>query len=228
MVTLYTICLLVGLVFAVLSFIFSGGYEASVDAGVDVGAGVGVGVDADFGHDIAGHDVGVGEIHFPLFSPIVIACFVTAFGAGGLIGLQLFPFAHLLSLAVAVGAGLGVGVAVGFIVMKIYRASASNQVTRAKALVGTLAEVTEPIPASGVGAITFSGKGGRVSGPARGEENRDIKRHAMVTITRVVGGLYYVREHVDEKLRDMKPEGADAPPAEPPQVEKKQETEQDS
>lgn len=219
MVTLYTICTLVGLIFAVLSFIFSGGYEANVDAGVDVGADVGMdtGVDGAFGHDIAGHDVGVGEIHFPLFSPVVIACFVTAFGAGGLIGLQLFPFARLLSLAVAVGAGLAVGLLVGFIVMKIYRSAAGNQVTRAKALVGTMAEVTEPIPANGVGAITFSGKGGRVSGPARSEENKDLKRHAMATITRVVGGLYYVREHVDEKLRDIAAAGAAEPPAEPAQ-----------
>ncbi|RME26301.1 MAG: hypothetical protein D6806_06525 [Deltaproteobacteria bacterium] len=200
MVTLYTVCLLAGLLFAVISFLFSGGYDATVDTGVDVGVHADVG--GDFGHDIAGGDAGVGEVHFPLFSPIVIASFVTAFGGGGLVGLRLFPV-RWLSLVTAVGAGIGVGLVAGLIVYKIYKAAAANQVTQARELVGHLAEVTEPIAANGVGAITFSGKGGRISGPARSEENKDIKRHAMVTITRVVGGLYYVREHVDEKLRDV-------------------------
>jgi hypothetical protein len=205
MLTFYFICLLVGLIFAVFSFIFSGAFEAHVDTGVDVGADVVADVGAD--GDISGGDVGVGEIHFPLFSPIVIACFVTAFGGGGIIGLKLFPFATILSLPVALGSGIVVGVLVGLLVMKIYKVVQTNAVTTVKSIIGTAAEVTEPIPASGVGEITFTGKGSRISGPARSEENTDIKRHAMVTITRMVGGLYYVREHVDEKLRNIPTEG---------------------
>lgn len=201
MLTFYFICLLVGLIFAVFSFIFSGAFEAHVDTGVDVGADVGV------DGDISGGDVGVGEIHFPLFSPIVIACFVTAFGGGGIIGLKLFPFAPILSLLVAMGTGVVIGLLVGLLVLKIYKVVQTNAVTTAKSIVGTIAEVNEPIPAAGVGEITFTGKGSRISGPARSEENIDIKRHAMVTITRTVGGLYYVREHVDEKLRNVPAEG---------------------
>jgi hypothetical protein len=201
MLTFYFICLLVGLIFAVFSFIFSGAFEAEVDAGVDVGADVGV------DGDIVGGDVGVGDIHFPLFSPIVIACFVTAFGGGGIIGLKLFPFAPILSLPVAVGTGVVIGLLVGLLVLKIYKVVQTNAVTTAKHIIGTVAEVSESIPAAGVGEITFSGKGSRISGPARSEENIDIKRHAMVTITRIVGGLYYVREHVDEKLRKIQAEG---------------------
>ena len=198
MLTFYFICLLVGLIFAVFSFIFSGAFEAEV--GADVGADVGV------DGDISGGDVGVGDIHFPLFSPIVIACFVTAFGGGGIIGLKLFPFAPILSLAVAVGTGVVIGLLVGLLVLKIYKLVQTNAVTTAKHIIGTVAEVSESIPAAGVGEITFTGKGSRISGPARSEENIDIKRHAMVTITRTVGGLYYVREHVDEKLRKVQAE----------------------
>jgi len=201
MLTFYFICLLVGLIFAVLSFIFSGAFEAQVDAGVDVSADVGADVGAD--GDISGGDVGVGEIHFPLFSPVVIACFVTAFGGGGIIGLKLFPFMPILSVPIALGTGVVIGLLVGLLVMKIFKAVQVNAVTTAKSIIGTIAEVSEPIPAAGVGEITFSGKGSRISGPARSEENVDIKRHAMVTITRLVGGLYYVREHVDEKLRNV-------------------------
>ena len=201
MLTFYFICLLVGLMFAVFSFIFSGAFEAEVDAGADVGADVGV------DGDIVGGDVGVGDIHVPLFSPIVIACFVTAFGGGGIIGLKLFPFAPILSLPVAVGTGVVIGLLVGLLVLKIYKVVQTNAVTTAKHIIGTIAEVSEPIPAAGVGEITFTGKGSRISGPARSEENIDIKRHALATITRIVGGLYYVREHVDEKLRKVQAEG---------------------
>jgi membrane protein implicated in regulation of membrane protease activity len=197
MLTLYVICLLVGLVFAVISFVFSGAFEADIDTSADMG------MHMDAHGDIVGGDAGIGEVHFPLFSPIVIACFITAFGAGGIIGLKLFAFAPTISLLVATGSGILVGLLAGYVVMKIYQKVQTNSVTIAKSLIGNLAEVTEPIPASGVGQISFSGKAGRVSGPARGEENKDIKRHAMVTITRCVGGLYYVREHVDEKLRNV-------------------------
>ena len=201
MLTFYFVCLLVGLIFAVFSFIFSGAFEAQVDAGVDVSA------DVSMDGDIVGGDAGVGDVHFPLFSPIVIACFVTAFGGGGIIGLKLFPFMPILSVPVALGTGVVIGLLVGFLVMKIFKAVQTNAVTTAKSIVGTIAEVTETIPAAGVGEITFSGKGSRISGPARSEENVDIKRHAMVTITRLVGGLYYVREHVDEKLRNVQADG---------------------
>ena len=203
MLTFYFICLLVGLIFAVFSFIFSGAFEAEVGADVSIDAGADVSMDGD----IVGGDAGVGDVHFPLFSPIVIACFVTAFGGGGIIGLKLFPFAPILSVPVALGTGVVIGLLVGLLVLKIFKAVQTNAVTTAKSIIGTVAEVTEPIPAAGVGEITFSGKGSRISGPARSEENIDIKRHAMVTITRMVGGLYYVREHVDEKLRNVQTEG---------------------
>jgi membrane protein implicated in regulation of membrane protease activity len=212
MLTFYVICLLVGLIFAVLSFIFSGAFEAHVDAGVDVGGDIGGDIGGDMGHDISGGDVGVGEIHFPLFSPIVLAGFVTAFGGGGLIGLKIFPFMPAVSVAFAIGGGLAVGFLAGLVVKGIYKHLQSNSVTRMKTLIGREAEVTEAIPASGVGEISLMGEGSRISGPARCEENKDVKRHAMVTITRIVGGLYYVREHVDEKLRDISLEGKGSGP----------------
>lgn len=203
MLTFYFICLLVGLIFAVVSFIFSGAFEAEVGADVSADVGADVGVDGD----IVGGDAGVGDVHFPLFSPIVIACFVTAFGGGGIIGLKVFPFMPILSLPIALGTGVLVGLLVGLLVAKIFKAVQVNAVTTAKSIIGAIAEVSESIPAAGVGEITFAGKGSRISGPARCEENKDIKRHAMVTITRMVGGLYYVREHVDEKLRNVQAEG---------------------
>lgn len=204
MMTFYVICLMVGLIFSVLSFILSGGFEAHMDTGADAGADAG----AD-GH-VSG-DAGVGDIHFPLFSPVVIASFIAFFGAGGIVGLKVFFLLPVASLLVAVGFGLGMGLLIGFLLMKIYKHLQSNATTTVKSLIGQYAEVVEPIPAEGVGQIAFSGKGQRIAGPARSEEKRPIKRHALVTITRAVGGLYWVREHVDERLRDVADDGGATP-----------------
>ncbi len=197
MMTMYVICLLVGLIFAVLSFILSGGFEAHVDA--DVGVAADVGVDGD----IVGGDAGVGDVHFPLLSPVVIASFVAAFGGGGIVGMKTFFLLPALSVLVALGFALGVGLLVGFVLMKVYKHLQTDATTTVKSLIGRIAEVTETIPAEGVGQISFSGKGQRISAPARAQEKKEIKRHAMVTITRIVGGLYWVRKHADEKLRDV-------------------------
>src|SRR6266516_1993346 len=71
---IYTACLALGLLFTIISATaghFFGGHEA----GGDVGTG---------GHAEAGYDhSGVPGISF--FSPTVLSCFVTAFGACGLI-----------------------------------------------------------------------------------------------------------------------------------------------
>ncbi len=200
MMTFYVICLMVGLIFSVLSFILSGGFEAHMETGADAGAD---------GH-VSG-DAGVGDIHFPLFSPVVIASFIAFFGAGGIVGLKVFFLLPVASLLVAVGFGLGMGLLIGFLLMKIYKHLQSNATTSVKSLIGQYAEVVEPIPAEGVGQIAFSGKSQRIAGPARSEEKRAIKRHALVTITRAVGGLYWVREHVDERLRDVADDGGAAP-----------------
>src|SRR3954451_8338176 len=71
---IYTACLALGLLFTVISAIaghFFGGHDG--------GAGVGTGGHAEAGYDHSG----VPGISF--FSPTVLACFITAFGACGII-----------------------------------------------------------------------------------------------------------------------------------------------
>src|SRR6185295_1348069 len=70
---IYTACLALGLLFTIISAVaghFFGGHD-----GGDVGTG---------GHAEAGYDH-TGLPGISLFSPTVLACFVTAFGACGLI-----------------------------------------------------------------------------------------------------------------------------------------------
>src|SRR5438876_12424830 len=71
---IYTACLALGLLFTIISAV-AGHFFGGHDAHVDVGTG---------GHAEAGYDhSGVPGISF--FSPTVLACFATAFGACGLI-----------------------------------------------------------------------------------------------------------------------------------------------
>src|SRR5579862_4130498 len=71
---IYAICLAVGLIFTIFSAI-AGHFFGGHDVHTDVGTG---------GHAEAGYDhSGVPGISF--FSPTVLSCFVTAFGACGLI-----------------------------------------------------------------------------------------------------------------------------------------------
>src|SRR5258705_3516213 len=71
---IYTACLALGLLFTIISAV-AGHFFGGHDVHADVGTG---------GHAEAGYDhSGVPGISF--FSPTVLACFVTAFGACGLI-----------------------------------------------------------------------------------------------------------------------------------------------
>src|SRR5947209_12755106 len=71
---IYTACLALGLIFTIISATM-GHFFGGHDGGGDVGTG---------GHAEAGYDhSGVPGISF--FSPTVLSCFVTAFGACGLI-----------------------------------------------------------------------------------------------------------------------------------------------
>lgn len=176
MFTFYFICLVVGVTFALLSFITSNALQAHVDGGAD------------------GHlEVGTGEIHFPLFSPMVIASFLTAFGAGGLIGTQSLGWGAFAGVALAMGSGLAVYFLVGFLVMQFFAKLQSTAVTVGRNLIGTSAQVSESIPAGGVGEITFSGKTSRVSAPARCQDGQAVARFTTVTIVQIVAGVYLVQ-----------------------------------
>src|SRR6266403_4890057 len=72
---IYTACLALGLLFTIISAFTSHFFGGGHDGHMDVGTG---------GHAEAGYDhSGVPGISF--FSPTVLSCFVTAFGACGLI-----------------------------------------------------------------------------------------------------------------------------------------------
>ena len=172
------LCLLAGLFYAIISVFlgsFTGGHETS-------------------GTDAGGIDHGVsGEVHFSPMSPMVIATFVTTFGAGGLVaskgmGMPVFP-----AVMVATASGLGFGALAFLIFRKVYSATQSSSEVEVAALVGTMAEVVTPIDKEHVGEIVYISKGSRFTGPAKSVDELELAKNTPVEIVRIVGNTFYVK-----------------------------------
>jgi membrane protein implicated in regulation of membrane protease activity len=173
---LYLVLLGAGIVYAVFILI-GGGLEDLGVPGIEAGA----------------PDAGGGDFHLPALSPVTIASFVTAFGAFGLIGLGLFDASARASLAWAGIGGVGIAVFahVAFSLFLI-RPQGSSEV-RMRDIVGAMAEVLTPIPASGLGEVAFVAQGGRITYSARSATGAPIPRGTTVVIEQVVGGVALVR-----------------------------------
>ena len=179
-VFVYLFCLVVGFVFVLLSAVLGHTFG---DHGHVGGSG---------GHAEAGAD-GSDSPGVSFFSPVIMAAFVTAFGAFGLMLSQSArtkpPFISA-PLAV-VGAFLVALVLVG-VLRKIVRSADSSSESQVATLRGLTATVITPIPAEGVGEIAYVQAGTRYTAPAR-EENGLAVACGTVTIVRVVGSQMYVK-----------------------------------
>jgi membrane-bound ClpP family serine protease len=178
---IYAVCLVVGLLFTLISAIgahFFGGHD-----GVDVGTG---------GHAEAGFDnSGVPGISF--FSPTVLASFVTAFGAFGMIFTKIELTSSVWAsapLSIVCGAVIASGVFWVFNTM--FTKTQSSSESRVGSLAGQTASIMTPIPENGVGEISYVQGGSRYTAPARSEKGRAIAAGQTVKITRVVGTQFYV------------------------------------
>ena len=178
---IYTICLVVGLVFTLVS-VFAGHFFGGGSAHV---AGSG-------GHAEAGADAS-DMPGISLFSPTIMAACVTAFGCIGLI-LSQFPATspQVVSAPLSLlGAAL---VALGLykFLALVFRHTQSSSESRVAELAGTEASVASPIPENGVGEIAYVVGGSRYTAPARTEDGRAVASGRLVKITRVVGTQFYV------------------------------------
>jgi len=179
---IYTACLALGLLFTIITATvghFFGGH----DGGADVGTG---------GHAEAGYDhSGVPGISF--FSPTVLSCFVTAFGACGLI-LTRIEATRSVWISAPISAVAGVLMAgVAFLLFNaMFKHTQSSSESRVGELIGQTASIITPIPANGVGEIAYVQGGTRYTAPARTESGSSVPAGKPVRITRVVGSQYYV------------------------------------
>jgi membrane protein implicated in regulation of membrane protease activity len=177
----YTACLALGLMFTIISAF--AGHLFGGHGGMDVGTG---------GHAEAGYDhSGVPGISF--FSPTVLACFVTAFGACGLI-LSHIESARSPWISAPISAVAGLLMAgLAFLLFNwMFHKTQSSSESHVGSLVGQAASIVTPIPANGVGEIAYVQGGSRYTAPARTESGTPVPAGKPVRITRVVGTQYFV------------------------------------
>src|SRR5215831_15978966 len=173
---IYIACLALGLLFTIISAFmghFFGGHD--VHAG-DVGTG---------GHAEAGYDhSGVPGLSF--FSPTVLSCFVTAFGACGLI-LSRVESTKSVWISAPISAVAGVFMAfIAFMLFNwMFKQTQSSSESRVASLIGQTAAILTPIPSNGVGEIAYVQGGSRYTAPARTETGNPVAAGKPVRITRV-------------------------------------------
>jgi membrane protein implicated in regulation of membrane protease activity len=182
---IYTLCLVVGLIFVVFSAIF-GHFSGGHDGHMDVGTG---------GHAEAGFDQsGVPGISF--FSPTVLACFITAFGGFGII---FSGFKATDNVWASAPLSIVCALCVAFLVLwacnAIFSRSQASSESLVASLPGQVASIISPIPTDGVGEIAYVQGSSRYTAPARAEGGVAIAAGQSVIITRVIGTQFYVEAH---------------------------------
>ena len=179
--SIYLFCLVVGLAFTLLSVAlghFFGGHGDHVG-----GSG---------GHAEAGAD----SSDMPgisIFSPTIIAAFVTAFGGFGIIFTEIPATGKaVISAPLSIVAAFAVaGCLYKFLGMLFSHTQGSSE-SHVAELVGAEANVITPIPANGVGEIAYVVRGTRYTAPARVESGGAVANGKSVKIKRIVGTQFYV------------------------------------
>lgn len=179
----YAICLVVGLLFAIISAVAGHLFGGDHD-GMQVGTG---------GHAEAGFDdTGLPGISF--FSPTVLAAFVTAFGAFGLIFTRIeLTQSVWVSAPLSILGGAGIAGATLWFFNKVFMKTQSSSESRQATVVGLTATILTPIPENGVGEIAYIQSSTRYTAPARAEHGVPVRAGQPVKITRVVGTQFYVQ-----------------------------------
>lgn len=154
--------------------------------------------DHDVGHDgdIGGHDVSGGP---SIFSIRIMAAFLTAFGAGGVIA-RYYGLSHVAASAIGIVCGVVMAGIVYQFAKLLYAQQASSHLQLDR-LIGATGEVSVSIPKGGVGQITISAAGERTEHIARSADGQAIPRGVSVTITGLGGDSVTVAPAERPKIR---------------------------
>jgi membrane protein implicated in regulation of membrane protease activity len=126
-----------------------------------------------------------------LLSPTVLASFITAFGAFGLI-LTRMGWGAWASAPLSFVGGLGVALLILWLLNAMFKKVEGSSESKVAQLIGQTAAIVTPIPLNGVGEISYTQAGSRYSAPARAEKGGTIASGETVKITRIVGSQYFV------------------------------------
>ena len=181
MTLFYAVCLVVGLLFTIISALAGHGFH-----GGD-GAHVGTGGHAEAGFD----DSGIPGVSF--FSPMVLASFVTAFGGFGILFNDIRATSNVwLSAPLSIACAFVVALGVLGVFNAIFSRTQSSSESRVASLIGQTASLTTSIPANGVGEIAYVQSSTRYTAPARAEKGVPLPVGQPVRITRIVGTQFFV------------------------------------
>ena len=179
---IYIGCLALGLIFTIVSALFGhvlGGHDAHVDLGTG-------------GHAEAGLDTH-GTPGLSFFSPTVLASFVTAFGAFGIVFSHIDSTSNVWVSAPLSAVSGGIIAWVVFLIFNtVFKKTQSSSESQIATMPGMMASIITPIPANGVGEIAYVQGGSRYTAPARTESGVPIAAGKSVRISRVVGTQFYV------------------------------------
>ncbi len=179
---IYAICLGVGLMFvigtAVAGHIFGDGHPGDLGTGGHAEGGFG--------------DSGTPGLS--PFSPLTIACFLTAFGGFGIVFTQIEATkSPWVSAPLAIVCGLLVAAFAIWLIGTLFFKTQSSSEARTSQVLGCDATVVTPITEKGVGEITYVISGTRFNAPARTEDGSAIEKGKLVKISKIVGTDYFVK-----------------------------------
>ena len=162
---IYGICLVVGLIFTLIS-VMVGHFFGSGEHVAGSGGHVEAGADSSDAPGIS------------IFSPTIIASFITAFGGFGLIFTQFHKdkCAGNQRAALACSAVWWWQAALFVFLRSVFRHTQSSSESHVAQLIGAEANVITPIPENGVGEIAYVVGGTRYSAPARAENNAAMRQ----------------------------------------------------
>lgn len=178
---IYLLCLGGGFLFLVVLALMGHFFEAGHH---DVGSG---------GHAEAGAD-GTDGHGVSAFSPMIIAAFMTGFGAFGYL-LSMVPATKspIISAPLAAVGAFVFASAIVSSLRAVFRKTQSSSESKAASVVGMTATLGTGIPEHGVGEIVYVQGGTRYTAPARTEDGQPIATGAAVIVTRIVGSQFFVK-----------------------------------
>ena len=178
---IYLVCLVVGVVFVLFTAIaghFFGGHDAHV-----LGSG---------GHAEAGADTSDAP-GVSVFSPTIIAAFITSFGGLGVIFTQMEATkSPWVSAPLAIAGAAVIAGSFLLVLRSVMTKTQSSSEPQVADLVGVTATIITPIPENGVGEISYVYAGSRYTAAAREENGATVPNGRPVKITRVVGSEFQV------------------------------------
>lgn len=180
------------------------GHDFFGGIGHDVGHDVGHGDTGDVSADASHHGFG-GELHFfaTLFSPSMLAIFLTVFGGIGYLCAQATPLqSPAINVPIALATALFAVFGVFARLQRWFRRAETSSHPTTESLVGMIGESLSPIPPKTIGSIAYIYAGIRHTAPARNRSEVPIPRGAPVRIVDVVGNLLIV-ESAEEPARFM-------------------------